>query len=73
MNNLLLNAFLVVGFVLFIRVFFHNKKKGNSDNKTHKIEISNKNKWLYPTDEFGKMETGVEFESKEVKNKKIKK
>jgi len=73
MNNLLLNAFLVVGFVLFIRVFFNNKKKEKSDNKTNKMEISDRNKWLYPTDEFGKMETGVEFESKEVENKKIKK
>jgi hypothetical protein len=73
MNNLLLNAFLVVGFVLFIRVFFNNKKKEKSDNKTNKIEISDRNKWLYPTDEFGKMETGVEFESKEPENKKINK
>ena len=71
MNNLLLNAFLVVGFVLFIRVFFNNKKKEESDNKTDKIESSNKNKWLYPTEEFGKMETGVEFESKEAENNKI--
>ncbi|MFM2369955.1 MAG: hypothetical protein RL619_2272, partial [Bacteroidota bacterium] len=26
--------------------------------------ITPKNKWLYPTDEFGIMEKGVEFESK---------
>ncbi len=26
-------------------------------------EIATKNKWLYPTDEFGKMEKGIVYES----------
>lgn len=29
-----------------------------------KSEITTKNKWLHPTDELGKLEKGVEFESK---------
>lgn len=29
-----------------------------------KPKITTKNKWLYPTDEFGMLEKGVEFDSK---------
>ena len=29
-----------------------------------KPKVTTKNKWLYPTNELGKLEKGVEFESK---------
>jgi hypothetical protein len=29
-----------------------------------KPKVTTKNKWLYPTDEFGILEKGVEFDSK---------
>ena len=38
-----------------------NQKSIESEDANQKIiepEMSNKNKWLYPTDEFGKMEKG---------------
>jgi hypothetical protein len=38
-----------------------NQKETKSEIKT---EIITKNKWLYPTDNLGKLEKGVEFESK---------
>ena len=37
----------------------------DSGNQTEiKSEMTTKNKWLHPTDELGKLEKGVEFESK---------
>jgi len=38
------------------RLIFRTKKPV----KTH--QISTKNKWLYPEDNFGKMERGVEYD-----------
>jgi hypothetical protein len=39
--------------------------ENDSGNQTEiKSEMNTKNKWLHPTDEFGKMEKGVEFDSK---------
>jgi len=37
----------------------------DSENQTEiKSEMTTKNKWLNPSDELGKLEKGVEFESK---------
>ena len=33
--------------------------KNNRSKEQNKPEMSSKNKWLYPSDEFGKMESGV--------------
>ena len=48
-----------------------NKKANESlmvsdiENQTAiKPTITSKNKWLYPTDEFGILKKGIEFESK---------
>jgi predicted membrane protein len=71
---------LVVGVSLLLSIAFHKniKKLQMKNNKANenlmesdiekqteiKPTITSKNKWLYPTDEFGIMEKGVEFESK---------
>ena len=34
--------------------------KNDSSKEQNKPEMSSKNKWLYPSDEFGKMESGVQ-------------
>ena len=34
--------------------------KNESSKEQNKPEMSSKNKWLYPSDEFGKMESGVQ-------------
>ena len=34
--------------------------KNNRSKEQNKPEMSSKNKWLYPSDEFGKMESGVQ-------------
>ena len=36
-----------------------SEKKSRSQEQ-NKPEMSSKNKWLYPSDEFGKMESGVQ-------------
>ncbi len=44
----------------------------DTENQTAiKPAIPSKNKWLYPTDGFGVMEKGVEFESKTYVNDEI--
>ena len=34
--------------------------KNDSSKEQNKPEMSSKNKWLHPSDEFGKMESGVQ-------------
>lgn len=41
-----------------------NRKPTKRNKKLNKPEIASKNTWLYPTDEFGKMEKGTVYESK---------
>jgi len=38
--------------------------KDSGNQMESKSEMATKNKWLHPTDELGKLEKGVEFESK---------
>ena len=40
------------------RVF---KKRHKANQKGINHQIATKNKWLYPTDSFGKLERGVEY------------
>lgn len=68
MNSYLLNAIIVIGIVFFIKLLF-NKNEKKVTKEPNKPIISDKNKWLYPTDEFGKMEKGTEYESKPYENK----
>lgn len=46
--------------------FFQEESRsfGTNDNKQIEPEKTTKNKWLYPADEFGKMEKDVVYESK---------
>jgi len=37
--------------------------KNSRSQEQNKPEMSSKNKWLYPSDEFGKMESGVQKHS----------
>lgn len=60
------NFYLVVIVVLFIVVKKKLFKKSNKTktfgqeiNEPFKAQTHTKNKWLYPTDEFGKIEEGV--------------
>jgi hypothetical protein len=70
MNSYLLNAIIVIGIVFFIKLLFNqNKNEKKVTTEPNKPIISDKNKWLYPTDEFGKMEKGTEYESKSYENK----
>jgi hypothetical protein len=42
-----------------------NSMTTDTINQTEtKSEMTPKNKWFYPRDEFGKMEKGIEFDSK---------
>lgn len=71
MTNYLLNAIIIIGIVFFIKLLFNQNKneKKKVNKEPNKPIISDKNKWLYPTDEFGKMEKGTEYESKHYENK----
>ncbi len=70
MNSYLLNAIIVIGIVYFIKLLFNqNKNEKKVTKEPKKPIISDKNKWLYPTDEFGKMEKGTEYESKPYESK----
>lgn len=69
----------LIGVVVILTLFYYHyksrrlhKKKINPEiqnqiitdtAKEIKLEMPTKNKWLYPTDEFGKMEKGVVSES----------
>ena len=68
------NFYFVVIAVLFIVVIKNifqksNKPKAFEDeiNEPLKPQTQSKNKWLYPTDEFGKMEEGTVSDSKTYK------
>lgn len=76
MNTIYLIGVVVIGIV--IPFYYHyksggvNKKQINPETvkeiipeiaKEIKPEMPTKNKWLYPTDEFGKMEKGMVSES----------
>ena len=37
-----------------------DSEKNSISQEQNKPEMSSKNKWLYPSDEFGKMESGVQ-------------
>ncbi|MDC3338292.1 hypothetical protein OAW23_10495 [Flavobacteriales bacterium] len=37
-----------------------DSEKNSINQEQNKPEMSSKNKWLYPSDEFGKMESGVQ-------------
>lgn len=65
------NFYFVVISVLFIVVIKKIFKKPNKPkkfeqeiNEPFKAQTRTKNKWLYPADEFGKMEEGVVYDSK---------
>ena len=70
MNSYLLNAIIVIGIIYLIKLLFNqNKNEKKVTKEPKKPIISDKNKWLYPTDEFGKMEKGTEYESKPYESK----
>ena len=47
-----------------IEVKFFNKAENETSNDKIQVEESiSKNKWLYPSDELGQMEKGVEYDS----------
>ena len=66
-----MNAIYLIVVVLFLKLFcsfckrnITNKKVIKSNFTTQKI--STKNKWLYTTDSFGKMEKGVACDEKQL-------
>lgn len=76
MNTIYLIGVVVIGIVILF--YYHYKSDGINRNqiipkiakkiipeipKEIKPEMATKNKWLYPTDDFGKMEKGVVSES----------
>jgi hypothetical protein len=48
-------------------LFYILFKRNNTDKKVIQPKIPTKNKWLYPTDNFGKMERGVVHNSESSK------
>lgn len=72
-----LDVLVGVGLLLSLALPKNGKKQTDDNNsnenvmvndsgyqKETKSEIITKNKWLYPTDNLGKLEKGVEFDSK---------
>tara|TARA_B110000046_G_C12728271_1_gene287455 strand:+ start:13 stop:225 length:213 start_codon:yes stop_codon:yes gene_type:complete len=56
-----------------IRLLVNKLRKQPKKNKiVQKFTISDKNPWLYPTDNFGKLEKGVVHDNKYLRNKKYK-
>lgn len=43
--------------------FFNKVENETSNDKIQVEENASKNKWLYPSDEFGQMKKGVEYDS----------
>jgi hypothetical protein len=44
-------------------LFYFLRKKNNANQKITQPPKHTKNKWLYPTDSFGKLEKGVVYDS----------
>jgi hypothetical protein len=68
MDTIYLIGIVVIGMVILF--YYHYKTGGVNKNQIIaeipteiKPEMPTKNNWLYPTDEFGKMENGVVSES----------
>jgi hypothetical protein len=51
-------CFIVASIIIIMLVYFFCKKDITTQ-KPNQTEIKTKNKWLYTTDSFGKMEKGV--------------
>lgn len=74
-----MNAIYLICVVLLfvVKIFYSSHKRNNLNQKIiNRINInstliippmSTKNKWLYSTDDFGKMETGVAYASQTFK------
>jgi len=55
-----MNTFYFIGVsIIFIMLFYFFRKKNNTKQEVIPPKIETKNKWLYPTDNFGKLEKGV--------------
>ena len=59
-----MKAIYLIGVELFVKLFCSSSKRNITNKKLIKSNIttqktSTKNKWLYPSDSFGKMEKGV--------------
>lgn len=55
-----MNTFYFIGGILFlVLLFYFLTKKSKPQKKKSQPEMSIENKWLNPTDSFGKMERGV--------------
>ena len=51
--------YFIVASILFIMLFYLSRKKNNINHEVTRPEFKSKNKWLYPEDNFGKLEKGV--------------
>ena len=51
--------YFIVGSILLLMLIYFLRKINNSNKKVIQPKMPTKNKWLYPTDSFGKMEKGV--------------
>lgn len=54
--------YFIIGSILFLMIFKFSRKRNNMHEEIIKPEMPTKNKWLYPTDEFKKMEKGVVYD-----------
>jgi len=55
--------YFIVGSILISMLFNFFRKRKNTNEKVIKPKMPTKNKWLYPTDNFGKMKKGVVLDS----------
>ena len=51
--------YFIVGIILVLMLFYFSLKRNNTNQKVIQPKMPTKNKWLYTTDSFGKMEKGV--------------
>jgi hypothetical protein len=49
----------LIGFIILAKLFWFLYKRNKTNQKVIKPVMHTKNKWLYPSDNFGKMEKGV--------------
>lgn len=58
MHYFLIICFIAACLTIIVSLIFANSKSAKTNKKLIKPKMSAKNKWLNPTDEFGKMEKG---------------
>ena len=57
----MITFYFIIGSILFLMLFYFLFKRNNKQ-KLIQPKIKTKNKWLYPTDNFGKLERGVVYD-----------